>query len=381
MADFLDRMRASVLSRMAHGEPANAILREVCAAFEDHLPGTIVGVTILDRAAQVFEQAVFPSLAIDYAKGLEGAKVADKPGSCALAVYNGRTVVCEDVASDTRFGEGWKNLSLKHGLRALVSIPAMHSEGLALGTLVVAFTPDAPLDADQRKLSEDVAALCALVLTYRRNQMAQALLVGELQHRMRNLLGTVGAVVYSTLKSHPQPEVFRATLDGRLAALAKAHSLALSATETDLRQLLMETLAPYTIDHPVSIDGPRLLLSQDAAVAFSLAAHELATNAAKYGFLSKEGGAVRIGWKFDGDTDENRFVMTWLESGGPTVAEPSRQGFGQKTLRHSLAATFDATVALDHAPSGLRCTISAPHSPRLGRVSAPISTDAASTCH
>lgn len=369
MNEFLQQAQASALRRMAHGEPASAILRELCEGLEKRLPGTVVGVTILDRAAQVFEQALFPSLADDYAKGLEGAKVAEKPGSCALAVFDGKTVLCEDVVTDERFTEGWKELSLAHGLRALISIPAMHSEGYALGTLVVAFTPGAPLDAGQRALAEQVAALCALILTYRRKQMAQELLVGELEHRVRNLFNTIGAVVYSTLKAHPEPETFRKTLDGRLAVLAKAHSLALDSSATDLRQLLVAALAPFSIDHLVSIEGPRILLSQDAAVAFALAAHELATNAAKYGSLTRDGGKVRISWGFDKDaaaSGEDRFVMTWSESGGPMVKMPYRQGFGQKTLRNGLAAAIDAKVELDHDPNGLRCTISAPHSPRLG---------------
>ena len=152
-------------------------------------------------------------------------------------------------------------------------------------------------------------------------------------------------------------------------ALAKAHSLALESGEADLRQLLVETLAPYSIDGFVTVEGPKLILTQEAAVAFSLAAHELATNAAKYGAFSREGGSVRIDWGFEDDPGGNtQFELTWLvlESGGPEVEAPVHQGYGQKTLRRSLASAFDANVELYYRPTRTNCNVRAAHSPRLG---------------
>lgn len=358
-------MRAAALQQMAHGDPAAEILSELCLRLERELPGMIVGVALLDRTLQIFEHGLFPSLDDAYASGLKGIFVADKPGSCALAVFEGKTVVCDDVAADPRFSEAWKQLSLAHGLRALVSIPAVQRDGLTLGTLVVAYAPDAPPSAEQRALADEVALLCGSVLSYRRSQMRHELLIGELQHRLRNLFSTMGAVVYATMRSHPEPEAFRRIFDGRLTALAKAHSLALEAQEAELRDILVGTLAPYSIDHTIDIDGPPLILTHEAAVAFSLATHELATNAAKYGALSKDDGTIRIRYGFEGD-DNQRFVLTWEESGGPQVEQPTRQGFGQKTLARSIASAFDGTVDLDYHPSGLRCRVVAPQSPRLG---------------
>ncbi len=365
MSNILHEIRHEVLRQLASGMPAADILAGLCSAFEAEVPGLTAGVTILDRTSQLFEHAIFPSLSPAYGAALRGIAVADKPGSCALAVFNGETVVCEDVASDERFSDPWKALGAAHGLKALVSMPAFHRDGMVLGTFVVAWPPEQRLTDDQMRLAEQFAELCALVLTYRRNQLKQELLFGELQHRMRNLFSTIGAVVYATLKSHPEPATFRKTFDGRLLALARAHSLALETEEADLRQLLVETLAPYSIDHEVTIEGPRVKLTQEAAVAFSLAAHELATNAAKYGAFSRNGGTVRIGWDFAG-ADKPAFEMTWTESGGPKVHKPERQGFGQTTLRRSFASAIDGKVDLDFDPTGLQCRIRAPHSPRLG---------------
>ena len=353
-----------ILDRIANGEPASDILADVCTQFEDAVPGSIAGVTILDRTAQVFQHAVFPSLSVEYGEALQGIEVVDKPGTCALAVFEGRTVECADVQSDDRFSPAWKALSLQHGMQAVLSIPTMHRDGIALGTFVVAYAPETPLDAENRQLADEAASLCALILTYRRNQLKHELLVGELQHRVRNLFSAIGAVVYSTLKSHPEPETFRKTFDGRLMALSRAHSIAIEAEELELRHLLADTLAPYSLDHDVELEGPQLKLTQEAAAAFSLATHELATNAAKYGAFSKPGGSVRIRWDFK-DKD-GRFSLEWIEAGGPPVRPPSRLGYGQKTIHRSLASAIDGTVKLDYRPDGLTCSITAPPSPRLG---------------
>lgn len=367
MPDFLYAVRFDSFTKVANGVPAAEILADICKAFEGHVAGTTAGVTILDRTARVFEHGIFPSLSPKYGEALQGILVADKPGSCALAVFNGSTVLCEDVASDERFSAAWKQLGSAHGLHALVSIPAFHKDGMALGTFVVAWPPQSKLTPGEMELAQQFAALCALVLSYRRTQLRQELLVGELQHRLRNLFSTIGAIVYATLKSHPEPDVFRKIFDGRLVALARAHSLALEAEEAELRDLLVETLAPYSIDHEVRIEGPRVVLTQESAVAFSLAAHELATNAAKYGALSRNGGSVRIDWNFaqSGEGDP-RFELTWQESGGPPVEKPSRQGFGQSALRRSLASAIDGKVELKFESGGFQCRVVAPQTPRLG---------------
>jgi GAF domain-containing protein len=166
MSGYLPDLTARLLDRMARGDAADAILSDLCISLERQLPNSVVGVTVLDGAAQVFEHGIFPSLADDYAAALKGLLVADKPGSCALAVFDGKTIDCSDVAFDGRFSEGWKQLGLKHGFRALVSIPAMKN-GRALGTLVVTYPPGRPLSEEQRNTADAAADLVAQVLSYR----------------------------------------------------------------------------------------------------------------------------------------------------------------------------------------------------------------------
>jgi len=164
--------------RIAHGDAPTEVLADVCREFE-RLAGGVAGVTILEPTAQVFEQGVFPSLSPDYGRSLAGIAVSDRPGSCALAVAAGQTVECPDVAADERFSDEWKALSLRHGLKALVSIPALHRDGHALGTFVVAYAPEAPLGPMQRALAGEFAVLSGFVLAYRQTRLEHEQAVGE----------------------------------------------------------------------------------------------------------------------------------------------------------------------------------------------------------
>lgn len=169
MTEFVESVRSQVVGQLASGVATGDVLAGLCLSFESNMPGTKAGVTILDRTLQTFEHAIFPSLSPDYAQALKGIAVADKPGSCALAVHEGRTVVSTDVATDSRFTAIWRDLGTDHGLEALVSIPAKDGHGQSLGTFVVAYPPKAGLNRDDLKRADDFAELCAYVLAHRRN--------------------------------------------------------------------------------------------------------------------------------------------------------------------------------------------------------------------
>jgi two-component sensor histidine kinase len=369
MTDKQLKLKTHILEMIAGGVPADDTLAELSRATEALLTGSIVGVTILDRAAEVFEGAVFPSIASTFAERLKGARVSERPGSCALAIYQGNIVVAEDIANDPRFVEGWKTLSLEHGIVAIQSRPIRAANGAYLGTLVIGFPRHRALSEAEEEVAQTSVRLAGLALMRRRSERQQELLVGELQHRIRNLFSAVGAVVYSTLKAYPDAKDFRRVFEGRLSALARAHAMALDASAADLRGLLTDILAPYA-NRNITLDGPAFTLAPDAAVAFSLATHELATNAAKYGAFSKAGGKLGIAWTVArGEDGRSVFALQWTESGGPGVAPPTRAGFGKFAIEQSLSSTVDGTVSLDFLPAGLTCTIRAPLSARLGALS------------
>ena len=209
--------------------------------------------------------------------------------------------------------------------------------------------------------------LASLTLARNREDLHHELLIAELQHRIRNLFSSVGAVVYSTLRTYANPKEFQKVFEGRLSALARAHSLAFKSSDMALRALLIDMLAPYGMQSRIKMTGPRFTLSPEAAVVFSLATHELATNAAKYGSFANAQGTLDVTWDVLRDgRGEHKFELVWEERGGPVVVPPPKSGFGRFAIEKSLASTVDGTVAMDFAPTGLVCRISAPISPRLG---------------
>ncbi|MHB0768813.1 HWE histidine kinase domain-containing protein [Bradyrhizobium sp. 5.13L] len=194
----------------------------------------------------------------------------------------------------------------------------------------------------------------------------QRLLTNELNHRVKNTLATVQSIVNQTLRAPADVEAARKTVNARLLALAGAHDLltARAWAGADLADLVAGALAPFPASQIV-LDGPALVVLPTQALALSLALHELATNAAKYGALSRPEGRVEICWT----ARDDEVHLSWRESGGPLVAPPSRRGFGSRLIEHAsrdLAGRF----RLEFDPAGVRCRISASLAARVEGVRA-----------
>lgn len=204
----------------------------------------------------------------------------------------------------------------------------------------------------------------------RRAAEHQRLLINELNHRVKNTLATVQSIAVQTLRHTASPELFRQAFTNRLMALSQAHNL-LTQTQwlgTDLRTLIGLEMAPYETAgrSRVRLSGPPVRIGPKAAVAFGLAFHELATNAAKYGALSVPQGWVEVAWSIsaqDGGAQdgERRLAVLWSERDGPPVTPPDRRGFGSRLIEQGLAYDLDGTIRLEFAPDGVRCAISVPH--------------------
>jgi two-component system CheB/CheR fusion protein len=111
---------------------------------------------------------------------------------------------------------------------------------------------------------------------------------------------------------------------------------------------------------PFSISGPAVALDAKSALALGMALHELCTNAAKYGALSIDEGRVSVVWHIEADGERRNAVLSWRESGGPSVAPPSQKGFGTTMIEKMLAGQIGGMVAVDYAPEGLQCLITLP---------------------
>lgn len=200
----------------------------------------------------------------------------------------------------------------------------------------------------------------------RKADQHRELLIGELNHRVKNTLAIVQAIAAQTLDgSALSIEAARTAFVARLMMLAKAHDLLTRGNwqATDLASVVSAATEPLVHErNSFRIEGPLLPLAPDRAVSFTMALHELATNASKYGALSVEGGHVDIVWRLTGDGEDRRLHFRWAESGGPPVCPPRRKGFGSRMIERALAQELDGEVTMAYEPSGVVCVIDAPMS-------------------
>lgn len=181
------------------------------------------------------------------------------------------------------------------------------------------------------------------------------LLISELNHRVKNTLAIVQAITRQSLSGSEIDRRIRDTLEGRIMALAAAHdALTRGNWETvALGELVANALQAFSRDGRISIDGPEVGLQAKSAVAVSLAVHELATNAVKYGALSAPGGRVAVRWSV---CDAGFLLLRWIESGGPPVTSPAHKGFGSRLIA-ALAHDLGGELKVDYAPNGVICEI------------------------
>jgi two-component sensor histidine kinase len=130
----------------------------------------------------------------------------------------------------------------------------------------------------------------------------------------------------------------------------------------DIYEVIDASLGAYrnnVQESRLEVAGPDIRLRPKAALALSMALHELATNAAKYGALSTDAGRVDVNWSIT-DTRAPRFSFRWVESNGPPVTTPQRRGFGSRLIERGLAQDLDGNIRLEFPPSGVICIIDAP---------------------
>ena len=208
------------------------------------------------------------------------------------------------------------------------------------------------------------ASIIARDITERRRAEAhREILVGELNHRVKNTLAVVSAIASQTLAGAISVESANESFTSRLLALSRAHDLLMHGnwSGTDLASVVKATLEPLAGGATrLHVEGPFVPLQPALAVTFSLALHELCTNATKYGALSVQSGLVEIIWNVRGDSEKARLQLTWTESGGPPVETPTRKGFGSRLLQKVLAMELAGDVRVLYERSGVVCVIDAP---------------------
>lgn len=216
--------------------------------------------------------------------------------------------------------------------------PMRDTDGRIVGTIGIA------LDITDRK----------------RDEQRQALMMQELDHRVKNNLAAVLAIFDQSMIDTGDLETFQERFTGRIIAMGRTHSF-LASTHwqgASLREIIEQTIAPYTTpDHPrATIDGPPVTLNPSTAMSICIAIHELATNAIKYGALSNAAGHIHIDWQ----VKDQCIYLQWSESGGPPVTEPTHRGFGTRLIEKGITYQFGGEAKLDFAPGGLQYALAIP---------------------
>jgi two-component sensor histidine kinase len=188
----------------------------------------------------------------------------------------------------------------------------------------------------------------------------QRLLLNELKHRVKNTLSTVQAIITQTLGSATDFESAKDALEQRFVSMAKAHDvlIANSWTGASLKDVVSQTLEAFSPSQ-TEISGDDVEISSRQTLGMSMALHELATNAAKYGALSCPEGKVAVQWA----VHDNVLQLDWREQGGPRVSPPTRKGFGTRLLERLLVGELGGTITLDYQATGVHCQITAALAP------------------
>jgi two-component sensor histidine kinase len=256
-------------------------------------------------------------------------------------------------------------------IRGWLAAPLVAQNGQNLGLIQVSDKVDGTEfgEGDEAVLVQ-LAQLAASAIEHaateaqrREGEERQALLIRELHHRVKNTLATVQAILGTTARSSATIEDFYRAFVARIGSLAKTHML---LTENlwpvaKLGELLETELRLYQNADlgRIRLDGPDVELSSEVAVPLGMTLHELTTNAARHGALSDHNGRVDVTWQVRSERHDV-LHLEWVETGGPAVTPPEREGFGTRMLHRVLAAQTDAKVSVHYQPTGLQVVLELP---------------------
>lgn len=235
--------------------------------------------------------------------------------------------------------------------------PVRDDDGRIAGFLdVVTETTDAVIlrrrmDEANRSLEGEVENARIALAAQKAAEAEQKVLRHELVHRIKNLLAIVQAIVSQSIRGATSTEAALESVSARLSAFGRAQDLLTSegGSHARLRQLIDAALSPYRTAERFDLDGPEVALNAQQSLGLSLALHELATNATKYGALHQPDGRVAISWRVNGDD----FSFAWKETGVPGLASPTRRGFGSRLSEQIVAGYFSGSASCVYEPDGI----------------------------
>jgi two-component sensor histidine kinase len=333
--DYLREKQA--IQELAHqmaDRPTEIIPRLVALAMEI-CDGVSAGVSVLDPEINRFRWL-----------GVQGALAAMQ--GVTVPRENSPAGVCMDIGGPVLMTQPGRAFGWIQGgalpVSELLLVPLQSKGEAPLGTLWVVAKEAGHFDSGHARAMSDLATFAAIVLRMIQSEerLSHALsiketLADEMSHRVTNVFALVQSMVRLSARSAVSKEDLAAKLMGRLHALADAHALVrrrfgqIPWDGADFGEILTRILLPHDEGRSI-VRGPALSVGERATNNFALLFHELATNAAKYGSLSVDQGAVEIEW----DVDEKDIRLQWREAGGPTTKPPERQGNGVKLINATI---------------------------------------------
>jgi len=301
---------------------------------------------------------------------------------CQHVVVRGEPLIVFDAHSDERV-QG--NLAIRDlGVTAYLGIPLMTADGQALGSFCAIDTKPRQWTDEQVSIMSDLASAVQSEIGLRlalkeadRVSKERDLLIGELNHRVKNLFSMISGMIGVTARHSPSPEAMAISLRGRISALATAHNLVRPAISgivgseagINFHEVATIILAPHDRIGSIDIDGPLFMLDSQSGARISLVLHELATNAAKYGALSERGGALSLSWTLNEET----LNIVWIETvarkpdqSKPDSADQTRAttlqpgGFGARLIDGAIISQMGGSITRDWPKTGLEVRISIP---------------------
>lgn len=312
-------------------------------------------ISLVDERRQWFKSAV----------GLGVTETPREVAFCAHAIQQPDLFVVDDASSDPRFAHN-PLVTGDPNLRFYTGAPLVNAEGLPLGTLCVLDTKPGQLSDEQNFALRTLARQVVTQLELRRALAEQrkaadlrAMLVRELQHRVKNTLTTVQAVVGQSLRNAGSLEAARGVISDRLVTMGRAHDIFSESAwhAAPLDDVITAAIAGGGVEGArYKVGGPEVALSARAALGMALVLHELNTNAIKFGALSNPTGTVMIDWT----VDDGQLSFAWREVGGPEVVPPTRKGFGSRVIASALGSEVRGASRIDYPASGVRWSLNAP---------------------
>jgi two-component sensor histidine kinase/PAS domain-containing protein len=239
------------------------------------------------------------------------------------------------------------------------------------------------IEAKVESLPDESAMPARLLITLadinarKASEQRLQLALHELTHRAKNLLAIIQSIASQTARRHDDVGAFMQVFAQRIQGLSASHDL---LVRTDYAGAPLEDLVKAQLtafggvdQQRISAKGPSIVVRTEVMQSLGLALHELATNAVKYGSLSKPEGKVDIRWSAQNESGSGIFRMSWTERKGPRVKKPHHKGFGETITVKALTQVLDGAVTLDFDPVGLRWSVEAP----LENVAADQPTDTA----